>query len=238
MSLSRRPSLSFSPFFYSWQGPKPGGPVEQTPTPSANSTEPSDSGLPRSTSPPSTGGSGGGSSSSNSYVAGQNSAGADNAAAVGGRNSTSTAASSASSAAVGSGGGEGGWSFARVTAMNGHFPTLSGNGPVQAVGNNSANVRGGAWGITAAEAGSTSSSSISTIGGGFGKGAWGTAKMEDVTGGTGGKEPAGGRSGAVLLGQSGDGDGGAMAGGANKKKKGKKNKGVPLFSNAGARGGR
>lgn len=118
--------------------------------------------------------------------------------------------------------GEGGWSFARVTAMNGHFPTLEGKkGPAPttaAAVTTSTATAGGAWGVANSVAAS------STSGGGAGGGSvWGTPKTE---------------AGSGASGDNGETPGNRVSASDGKKRKGKKSKGVSLFSNAGVRGGR
>eukprot|EP00752_Nemacystus_decipiens_P008402 g7512.t1 len=113
-----------------------------------------------------------------------------------------------------------GWSFARVTAMNGHFPTLKpsaesvGGGDVGTRNNRHA---GGAWGASAAADG----------GNGRPTTVWGAKVNEPV------RRP--------MVDAVGDGtslaerESGAPQ--SSGKKKGRKGKAVSLFSNAGVRGG-
>lgn len=135
---------------------------------------------------------------------------------------------------AGSGGGAG-WSFARVTAMNGHFPSLNPTGPGVAcvAGGNSGRVGGGggAWGGGGA---------VEVRGGG----AWGTPKTEGMAGRRDMGRSTEGVDGVGRRGVAGDSaplaEGGmASASAGTSKKKGKKGKkAVSLFSNAGVRGGR
>lgn len=129
------------------------------------------------------------------------------------------------------------WSFARITAMNGHFPSLQSAGPtaqsVTPASSRSATSGGGdraaggtgAWGAPAAALES------STAGG-----AWGVPRRGSHTTGSGSgmnsamDDPA--REGVAV------GDAVEVPSTNSGKKKGKKGKAVSLFSNAGVRGGR
>lgn len=143
------------------------------------------------------------------------------------------------------GASEGGWSFARVTAMNGHFPSLkpaepsatistSGGGPNAGDGK-----AAGAWGLAASsatEASEAGSAAAATPAAGVG--AWGTRIVASDGGGTPrigraaqGRAAPGGLESLALA----EGEGGGVSSG---KKKGRKGKAVSLFSNAGVRGGR
>lgn len=128
-------------------------------------------------------------------------------------------AGAADAAARGNGQEATGWSFARVTAMNGHFPTLkpSAEGGSGCVSTSSSSRRAvGAWGASAADEG----------GSGREGRAWGAKDDEPLRGETldalgDGRPTAERESGATQAG----------------KKKGRKGKSVSLFSNAGVRGG-
>lgn len=119
----------------------------------------------------------------------------------------------ADEAARGNGQGATGWSFARVTAMNGHFPTLK---PSAENGSGGVRQAAGAWGASSADEDDS----------GREAGVWGAKANEPLRGAAvdavgGIRSLAERESGAT---QSG-------------KKKGRKGKVVSLFSNAGVRGG-
>lgn len=142
------------------------------------------------------------------------------------------------SSAAGTGGQGGtGWSFARVTAMNGHFPTLNpsgakAGGAVNTV-QNSSNQAAGAWGTTTAE-------NTAVYGGGSGGGArgWGPT-ANDPSKGTAIDSVGQGRTPAERVGGITQASGRDSSGTPNStgKKKGRKGKAVSLFSNSGVRGG-
>ena len=146
-------------------------------------------------------------------------------------------------------GGEAGWSFARVTAMNGHFPSLplTGTSPPK-----NASVRLGgtplpkgktAWGRNAAVETRDNSGARGLVSGvsSGGGGVWGSPKPDassprrvesaapsrvaarDEVGGDGALD---GDDGGIVVPGSGN----------SGKKRGRKAKAVPLFSNAGVRG--
>ena len=112
-----------------------------------------------------------------------------------------------------------GWSFARVTAMNGHFPTLAPSverGSVGVSASSNSRQAGGAWGASAvAEGGNGRETTV-----------WGAKANEPARGlaadAAGDIRPLAERESGAS--QSG-------------KKKGRKGKAVSLFSNAGVRGG-
>lgn len=157
---------------------------------------------------------------------------------------TNGAAQSSGNSEAGTGGQGGtGWSFARVTAMNGHFPTLNpspakAGGSVSTIMSNSKQTAG-AWGGSTATTATASSTAVhGGRSGGGGAGAWG-ATANDPSRGT--AIDAAGES-RTLVGR----EGGATQAGVRDtddtpnstgKKKGRKGKAVSLFSNAGVRGG-
>lgn len=131
-------------------------------------------------------------------------------------------------------GTEGVWSFARVTAMNGHFPSLpvAGTSPPKNTGARLSGppVSKGAW-----ESGTTETRNNSNIiegrGSGVsnpGRGVWGTGKPETSGASRAESASCNNKEGTLVL------EGG---GGLSGKKKGRKAKAVSLFSNAGVRGG-
>ncbi|CAM9591988.1 unnamed protein product [Ectocarpus fasciculatus] len=126
-------------------------------------------------------------------------------------------------AASGAPAGGGGWSFARITAMNGHFPTLkpdAGSSGSGSMGNSAAAAWGGA--VSASSTGSV------PVGGSSGGGVWG-GRGNGLSSGTVVEPTIPAR---VVV----EGGGAAGPSGAGKKK-GRKGKAVSLFSNAGVRGG-
>lgn len=120
--------------------------------------------------------------------------------------------------------------------MNGHFPSLEGTGPTPASGGTDVSGAGGglgggaeAWGTSGVAVGGR----VAGGGGGVG-GAWGTPQRGGAS--VGKQEPVGLILGAAS-GSEAETDG-ATPNTGGKKTKGKKGKGVSLFSNAGVRGGR
>ncbi|CAM9180499.1 unnamed protein product [Scytosiphon promiscuus] len=225
------------------QGPTPGGaetppPSSAPPLPSSTRDGSSSEGVDTAAPTPSTGTAPRTDSGESAPLRGA----ASGAGVVAEGNAEEAVSRSGGGSAAGSGEQSGtGWSFARITAMNGHFPTLapSAGKPTANTTTTTTSVGGkapGAWGPAAAPA-TASARSVAADGGGSGggTGVWG-ARTNDLPRGTGTVEGRG-ISAQTAAGTGGGGGNTVPASGSVGKKKGRKGKAVPLFSNAGVRGG-
>ncbi|CAN0146473.1 unnamed protein product [Ectocarpus sp. 12 AP-2014] len=204
------------------QGPTPGGaeqPPQQSPPPPSNvkASSSEDSG---------DGAADGGHHSATTTVVGRDHASSapSSGAGLGGVVTDETAVAANESSA-----GAGGWSFARVTAMNGHFPTLKPDAGSSASGSGGNNAAVGAWGGAASV---TSTGSV-PVGGSSAGGVWGGRGNGLLSSGAAALPTTAVRENRVEV---VEGEGAAGPGGGGKKK-GRKGKAVSLFSNAGVRGG-
>lgn len=218
------------------QGPKPGDvqPIQTAPSTQVSTAEDT-------TTTPTISTSGGGSTTS-ARDGGQGSEGLIEGNLATERSGAANAPTNRDSSETSAGDGtEVGWSFARVTAMNGHFPSLPVAGTLPPK-NTGARLRGtpvskgvpkGAWENGTAETRSNSNNGEGRGSGvsNSGRGVWGTAKPEASS--PWGAESASfnSRDGTLVL------EGGGGVSGSSGKKKGRKAKAVSLFSNAGVRGG-
>lgn len=154
----------------------------------------------------------------------------------GGGDTGSGGSSSDASGNVGANTGAG-WSFARITAMNGHFPSLNSTGSSSPPDNPGVEPVGAAPRTTSSMPRNLGIEGTREARGVTG--AWGSQTVEVSSQRRGedvGAGPSwGGASARVDAIVSGDGDVSEPGSG---KKKGRKGKAVSLFSNAGVRGGR